>query len=85
MDVAGPRLGGQAVAFSIRWRQRVTAGGLEVAVVGDPLPIDHGRLAVRRRPDCYVNNRRPEDQPSPNPAPLGAAGRETPFQAWRKR
>jgi RNA polymerase sigma-70 factor (ECF subfamily) len=47
--------------------------------------LHRGRVAMRQKLDCYVNNRCLEDQPSPNPAPLSAAERETLFQAWRKR
>jgi RNA polymerase sigma-70 factor (ECF subfamily) len=47
--------------------------------------LHRGRVALRQKLDCYVNNRCLEDQPSPNPAPLSAAERETLFQAWRKR
>lgn len=47
--------------------------------------LHRGRLAMRQKLDCYVNNRCLEDQPSPNPTPLSSAERETLFQAWRKR
>jgi RNA polymerase sigma-70 factor, ECF subfamily len=47
--------------------------------------LHRGRVAMRQKLDCYVNNRCLEDQPSPNPAPLTTAERETLFQAWRKR
>ncbi len=47
--------------------------------------LHRGRVAMRQKLDCYVNNHCLEDQPSPNPAPLSAAERETLFRAWRKR
>jgi RNA polymerase sigma-70 factor (ECF subfamily) len=47
--------------------------------------LHRGRVAMRQKLDCYVNNHCLEDQPSPNPTPLSAAERETLFQAWRKR
>jgi RNA polymerase sigma-70 factor, ECF subfamily len=45
--------------------------------------LHRGRVAMRQKLDCYVNNHCLEDQPSPNPAPLSAAERETLFNAWR--
>jgi RNA polymerase sigma-70 factor (ECF subfamily) len=46
--------------------------------------LHRGRVAMRQKLDCYVNNRCLEDQPSPDPAPLSAAERETLYRTWRK-
>jgi RNA polymerase sigma-70 factor (ECF subfamily) len=47
--------------------------------------LHRGRVAMRQKLDCYVNNHCLEDQPSPDPAPLTAAERETLYHAWRER
>jgi RNA polymerase sigma-70 factor (ECF subfamily) len=44
--------------------------------------LHRGRVAMRQKLDCYVNNHCLEDQPSPDPTPLSAAERETLYQAW---
>jgi RNA polymerase sigma-70 factor, ECF subfamily len=46
--------------------------------------LHRGRVAMRQKLDCYVNNRCLEDQPSPDPAPLSAAERETLYRTWQK-
>ena len=46
--------------------------------------LHRGRLAMRQKLDCYVNNHCLEDQPSPNPAPLSAAEREALYAVWRR-
>ena len=46
--------------------------------------LHRGRVAMRQKLDCYVNNHCLEDQPSPDPAPLTAAERETLYRPWRK-
>ena len=45
--------------------------------------LHRGRVAMRQKLDCYVNNHCLEDQPSPDPTPLSAGERETLYQAWR--
>ena len=44
--------------------------------------LHRGRVAMRQKLDCYVNNHCLEDQPSPDPTPLSAGERETLYQAW---
>jgi RNA polymerase sigma-70 factor (ECF subfamily) len=44
--------------------------------------LHRGRVAMRQKLDCYVNNHCLEDQPSPDPTPLSAAERETLYRAW---
>jgi RNA polymerase sigma-70 factor (ECF subfamily) len=46
--------------------------------------LHRGRQAMRQKLDCYVNNHCLEDQPSPNPAPLGAEERAELYSVWRK-
>ena len=46
--------------------------------------LHRGRVAMRQKLDCYVNNHCLEDQPSPNPAPLTAAERHRLYHAWRE-
>ena len=45
--------------------------------------LHRGRVAMRQKLDCYVNNHCLEDQPSPDPTPLSAEERETLYRAWR--
>lgn len=47
--------------------------------------LHRGRVAMRQKLDCYVNNHCLEDQPSPDPSPLTAEERETLYHAWRER
>jgi RNA polymerase sigma-70 factor (ECF subfamily) len=46
--------------------------------------LHRGRQALRQKLDCYLNNHCLEDQPSPNPTPLGAEEREQLYSVWRK-
>ena len=46
--------------------------------------LHRGRVAMRQKLDCYVNNHCLEDQPSPDPTPLSAAERDTLYRAWKK-
>jgi RNA polymerase sigma-70 factor, ECF subfamily len=45
--------------------------------------LRRGRVAMRQKLDCYLNNRCLEDQPSPDPSPLTAAEREELYSSWR--
>ena len=45
--------------------------------------LHRGRLAMRQKLDCYVNNHCLEDQPSPNPSPLNAEERASLRSAWQ--
>jgi RNA polymerase sigma-70 factor (ECF subfamily) len=45
--------------------------------------LHRGRAAMRQKLDCYLRNRCLEDQPSPNPAPLGDRERAELFSVWR--
>jgi RNA polymerase sigma-70 factor (ECF subfamily) len=47
--------------------------------------LHRGRLAMRQKLDCYVNNHCLEDQPSPNPTPLSRREREKLYSVWRTR
>ena len=46
--------------------------------------LHRGRVALRQKLDCYVNNHCLEDQPSPNPKPLTPAERQKLHSAWRR-
>ena len=46
--------------------------------------LHRGRLAMRQKLDCYLNNRCLEDQPSPNPTPLSDEERRRLYSVWRK-
>jgi RNA polymerase sigma-70 factor (ECF subfamily) len=46
--------------------------------------LHRGRLAMRQKLDCYVNNHCLEDQPRPNPTPLGAEERAGLYSVWRR-
>jgi RNA polymerase sigma-70 factor (ECF subfamily) len=46
--------------------------------------LHRGRVALRQRLDCYLNNHCLEDQPSPNPKPLTAAERQKLHSVWRQ-
>jgi RNA polymerase sigma-70 factor, ECF subfamily len=46
--------------------------------------LRRGRLAMRQKLDCYLNNHCLEDQPSPNPAPLTPGERRELYAEWRK-
>ena len=45
--------------------------------------LHRGRVAMRQKLDCYVNNHCLEDQPSPNPAPLTERERTELLSVWR--
>lgn len=45
--------------------------------------LRRGRLALRQRLDCYVNNRCVEDEPLPDPSPLRAEERQRLYVEWR--
>jgi RNA polymerase sigma-70 factor, ECF subfamily len=45
--------------------------------------LHRGRLALRQRLDCYVNNRCVEDEPLPDPTPLTEAEHERLYSEWR--
>ena len=45
--------------------------------------LHRGRVAMRQKLDCYVNNHCLEDQPSPNPAPLSERERAELLSVWR--
>jgi RNA polymerase sigma-70 factor (ECF subfamily) len=47
--------------------------------------LHRGRVAMRQKLDCYVNNHCLEDQPSPNPTPLSRKEREALYAVWRGR
>jgi len=46
--------------------------------------LHRGRVALRQKLDCYINNHCLEDQPSPNPKPLTPAERQKLHSAWRR-
>ena len=46
--------------------------------------LHRGRVALRQKLDCYLNNHCLEDQPTPNPKPLTAAERQKLHAAWRQ-
>ena len=45
--------------------------------------LHRGRVAMRQKLDCYLNNHCLEDQPSPNPAPLTERERTELLSVWR--
>ena len=47
--------------------------------------LHRGRLAMRQKLDCYVNNHCLEDQPSPDPTPLTGEERAQLYSVWRDR
>ena len=59
-----------------------TAQILEVSMDVVKTRLHRGRLAMRQKLDCYLNNHCLEDQPSPSPKPLTAAERERLFSVW---
>jgi len=61
-----------------------TAQILEVSTDTVKTRLHRGRVAMRQKLDCYVNNRCLEDQPSPSPAPLSAEEREMLRSTWRE-
>ncbi len=62
-----------------------TAQILDVSTDVVKTRLHRGRVAMRQKLDCYVNNRCLEDEPSPDPTPLNAAEREALYSAWRRR
>ena len=44
--------------------------------------LHRGRVAMRQKLDCYVNNHCLEDQPAPNPTPLSDAERAELMSVW---
>jgi RNA polymerase sigma-70 factor (ECF subfamily) len=44
--------------------------------------LHRGRLAMRQKLDCYVNNHCLEDQPAPNPTPLSDEERAALWSVW---
>jgi RNA polymerase sigma-70 factor (ECF subfamily) len=61
-----------------------TAQILDLGVDVVKTRLHRGRQALRQKLDCYVNNHCLEDQPGPNPTPLGAEEREQLYSIWRK-
>lgn len=47
--------------------------------------LHRGRLAMRQKMDCYVNNHCLEGEPRPDPSPLTLAERERLFHAWNRQ
>jgi RNA polymerase sigma-70 factor (ECF subfamily) len=60
-----------------------TAQILDLSVDVVKTRLHRGRQALRQKLDCYVNNHCLEDQPSPNPTPLGTKEREELYSVWR--
>ena len=46
--------------------------------------LHRGRVALRQKLDCYLNNHCLDDQPGPNPKPLTVAERQKLHSAWRQ-
>jgi RNA polymerase sigma-70 factor (ECF subfamily) len=61
-----------------------TAQILDVSTDVIKTRLHRGRAALRQTLDCYVHNHCLEDQPSPNPSPLGKQERESLYAAWRE-
>jgi RNA polymerase sigma-70 factor (ECF subfamily) len=60
-----------------------TAQILELGTDAVKTRLHRGRVAMRQKLDCYVNNHCLEDQPSPNPAPLSDRERADLLSVWR--
>jgi RNA polymerase sigma-70 factor, ECF subfamily len=60
-----------------------TAQILELGIDVVKTRLHRGRVAMRQKLDCYVNNHCLEDQPSPNPAPLSDQERADLLSVWR--
>ena len=61
-----------------------TAQILEIGADLVKTRLHRGRLAMRQKLDCYLNNHCLEDQPSPNPAPLSPRERQELYSVWRR-
>lgn len=59
-----------------------TAQILDVSLDVVKTRLHRGRVAMRQKLDCYLNNHCLEDQPPPSPKPLAAAERERLFSVW---
>ena len=61
-----------------------TAQVLELGADVVKTRLHRGRVALRQKLDCYLNNHCLEDQPSPSPTPLSAEERQQLYSVWRK-